>query len=331
VFLPKDPRPSVPLTAIFRSHLPSNYFSRDRALAFFQTGGPSHQLGGLINIGYNCYVNAVLQALAYTPGFSHFCLHLPNVIYQRNSSAAFFLDSLGRIFSELNSRRSTSPTWILQDAGQLADRFRRPLQQDSHEFLLHLLDALDGECIAALPGGGDTMISQYFACELTVTLTCCSCGASSSRETKCHDIGVPMREFSDVEAAVRAITSAAAITVPGQCEYCGTRDQLVKANHFTSLPLILIVTLMRFDNALTKVEDFLSFPKTLVVQGRYEYELYALVLHNGRLISHGHFVALVRDQQENWYRADDVCVYRMKEDAVFTSCPYVLFYKRINL
>jgi ubiquitin C-terminal hydrolase len=88
---------------------------------------------------------------------------------------------------------------------------------------------------------------------------------------------------------------------------------------------------MRFDNALAKIEDFLSFPKTLAVQGQYEYELYALVLHNGRLISHGHFVAFVRDQQENWYRADDLCMYRMKEDAVFTSCPYVLFYKRTNV
>jgi ubiquitin C-terminal hydrolase len=56
-----------------------------------------------------------------------------------------------------------------------------------------------------------------------------------------------------------------------------------------------------------------------------------MVLHQGKLFSRGHFVACVMDETDTWYRVDDACVYPMKEDAVLASCPYVLFYKRINV
>jgi ubiquitin carboxyl-terminal hydrolase 36/42 len=164
----------------------------------FRSGGPSRQLGGLVNIGYNCYVNAVLQVLAYTPGFPEFCLNLPNVMYQHNSSSAFFLDSFGHVFAELGGRQSTCPTWILGDSALLGDQFRLPIQQDAHEYLLHLLDAFQRECTAAMPDSSDTMISHFFTCNLTITVHCTACGASTARHTTSNDLTIPMRRpFND--------------------------------------------------------------------------------------------------------------------------------------
>jgi uncharacterized UBP type Zn finger protein len=322
-----DRHPLPTFTATYTAHLPSNYFSLSRAETFFLTGSPTHQLGGLINIGYNCYVNVVIQALAYTPGFPHFCLHLPNVLYQHNSDSTFFLDSLARIFAELDSRRSISPIWILQDAGQLAECFRRPLQQDAHEFLLHLLDIFERECSSAVFGSKETLISHFFTCELTVALKCKFCGNVTTRETRCHDLEVSMTEFEGVEA----ITSAGEFEIQGKCEICERTESLLKSNRFTKMPLILIVTLLRFDNELKKIEDFLRFPKVLRIKGELEYCLYAVVLHLGKGINHGHFVAFVMAEGGCWYRVDDATVFRMKEEVVMGSCPYMLFYKRINL
>jgi ubiquitin carboxyl-terminal hydrolase 36/42 len=137
-----------------------------------------------------------------------------------------------------------------------------------------------------------------------------------------------MREFPTLEAAIETITSAAELPIPGQCGHCKGTGTLTKASNFTKLPLILIVTMMRFDSSLKKIEEFLQFPPNLIIHEQLEYSLYALIVHNGRLISHGHFVAYVRDSRGIWYRADDVCVYRVKEEIVFGLCPYVLFYKR---
>jgi uncharacterized UBP type Zn finger protein len=330
-FLSADTPSNVQVLAIYRPLLPRNYFSRARAVSLFRSGGPSRPLGGLINIGYNCYVNAVLQVLAYTPGFPEFCLNLPNVMYQHNSSSAFFLDSFGHIFSEISRRRSTSPTWILSDSALLDDQFRLPIQQDAHEYLLHLIDAFQRECMAAMAGPSETMISHFFTCNLTVTLHCTACGATESRDTTSNDLTIPMREYPDLAAAVAAVTSGAKIAIPGQCDACGESGSLTKASHFTQLSLILIVTLMRFDNSLRKIEDWIGFPRTLTVCECAEYELYALIVHDGRMLTHGHFVAFVRDELNVWYKVDDVCVFRVKEEVVLESCPYVLFYKCVNV
>jgi ubiquitin carboxyl-terminal hydrolase 36/42 len=316
------------LVAIFRPSLASGYHTRERALTLFGLGGPPDQLGGLVNIGYNCYINAVIQALAYTPGFPQFCLSLPNVLYQQHTNSAFFLDSFARVFSEMGNKRSASPTWILRDAGQIAATFSRPIQQDAHEFLMHLLERFDRECAAGIEG--KTIVGHFFTCEVTIKIKCHHCGAVSSRNTKAQDIEVPMREFPMLAAAIETITSAVEIPIPGKCEHCKGTGTLTKASHFTKFPLVLIVTMMRFDNALKKIEDFLEFPTELRVHNQLEYRLYALILHDGRQISHGHFVACVRDNNGIWYRADDVCVYRIKEEVVFGLCPYVLFYKRVH-
>jgi uncharacterized UBP type Zn finger protein len=212
----------------------------------------------------------------------------------------------------------------------LGDQFRLPIQQDAHEYLFHLLDAFQRECTAAMPDSSDTMISHFFTCNLTITVHCTACGASTARHTTSNDLTIPMREYPDLASAVAAVTCGAEIAIPGQCDGCGGSGGLTKANYFTKLPLVLIVTLMRFDNALRKIEDWISFPKTLTICERAEYALYALIVHEGRMLTHGHFVAFVMDEMNVWYKVDDICVYRVKEEVVLESCPYVLFYKCVD-
>jgi uncharacterized UBP type Zn finger protein len=270
-----------------------------------------------------------VQCLAYSPGFSQFCLNLPNVLYQDNSDSAFFLDSLGHIFCDLESKRSVTPSWLLTDSGLLGDVFKGPFQQDAHEFLLALLDICDTECANASPSSSPTMIGRFFAGEVMIHLKCSHCGFEVLNGTPYYDITVPVRESPDLTAALEKIISSQELLVQGQCECCGQIDCLSRSNRYTSFPLILIVTLMRFDNQLRKIEDFFEFPKKLNVGDGLDYELYGMVLHAGKFMRRGHFTAVVRDENDAWYRADDVCVFRVKEEAVMKACPYFLFYKRV--
>jgi uncharacterized UBP type Zn finger protein len=249
-------------------------------------------------------------------------------MYQRNSNSAFFLDSLGHVFAELTAKRSVSPSWLLTDSGLLGEVFRGPFQQDAHEFLLAVLSACDAECASGIDAPGPTMIGQLFTGEVTSSMKCRLCGFEVVNRTQYYDITIPMNS-GDVAAAVDSAVSATEVPAPGQCEGCGCTNCLLRGHSYRSFPLILILTMLRFDNELRKIEDFMAFPKKLSVPGGLEYELYGMVVHNGRLIRHGHFFAFVKDEGGVWYRADDVCVYRVKEEAVLRACPYVLFYKRV--
>ncbi|OHT03993.1 Clan CA, family C19, ubiquitin hydrolase-like cysteine peptidase [Tritrichomonas foetus] len=335
----------IPIRAICQTILSPSFFSFEKALFFFSQGGPTHQLGGLLNVGYNCYVNAVIQCLAYTPGFSQFCLSLPNVMYQQNSHSAFFLDSFAHIFSEIESNKSMSPTWLLTDSHLISETFKKPIQQDAHEYLLAILDVFEKECINSEiqnqnsnqsqnsndkndVSKSDTMIDHFFAGDLTIEVQCHNCSSVIPRKTKFHDLTVPIREYSDLQAAIDSITSSSEIVISGKCENCKEEGDMTKTNKFTKFPLVLIITLLRFDNTCKKIEDFFKFPKKLIV-GNHKYELYSMILHDGRLINHGHFVAFVMDENKVWYKADDGTIYKIKDEAVMSSCPYVLFYKRI--
>jgi hypothetical protein len=92
-----------------------------------------------------------------------------------------------------------------------------------------------------------------------------------------------------------AVTSGAEMAIPGQCD----AYSLPQASHFTKLALILIVTLMRFDNVLRKIEDWIKFPRILMVYKGAKYALSALIVHKGTTLTHGHFVAFMRIQTMN--------------------------------
>ena len=297
---PMHPNPQI--HAFFQPKLPQDYFSFDKALYFFKQGSPPHQLGGLMNIGYNCYVNAVIQCLAYTPGFSQFCLSMPNIMYQQNSRDAFFLDSFAHIFSEIESNKSMTPTWLLTDSHYIGDTFKKPIQQDAHEYLLALLEVFQKECVDSILGddiseqaneqidnndiensngqlvvaspkpqlsrsfstqplGFDTMIDHFFAGDLTSEVRCHNCNSIIPRNTKFYDLTVPIREYEDLQAAITAITTSSEIVTSGECENCKETGEMTKSNMFTKFPLILIITLMRFDNFLKKIEDFFKFQR----------------------------------------------------------------------
>jgi ubiquitin C-terminal hydrolase len=87
---------------------------------------------------------------------------------------------------------------------------------------------------------------------------------------------------------------------------------------------------LRCDNELRKIEDYVKFPNILAVGNEgILYQLYGLIVHEGKVINHGHFMAFVRDQNDVWYRADDMCVFKATTEAVMLSRPYLLFYKRV--
>ena len=74
-------------------------------------------------------------------------------------------------------------------------------------------------------------------------------------------------------------------------------------------------------------------PFTSKPTGDMKYRLYALVLHLGRSMGSGHYVAVVRIADDLWYRCDDEEVTQVsKEQAMgYQTEAYLLFYERISV
>jgi ubiquitin carboxyl-terminal hydrolase 36/42 len=320
------------LTVHCAEGLPQTFFDTDRIREIFRRGGPVRQIGGLINARNNCYMNSVLQCLAYTPGLASFCMNMPNAMYLSNAKDAFFMDSFAHLFDEMQTNRCACPEWFLNDSFLLNGRFCGPIQQDAHEYLIALLDRFDQECLVSMRsqcGRVDTLISHYFTWKMSSETLCGHCRRLAVASYQTNDLTFPIRGYKNLQEAFDKFATEEPFSVMSECEHCGSKKQTT-ANIIDSCPLIMTITLLRFDNQLRKIDDFFEFPEILPVKNmKTRYQLYALIVHEGRVVSHGHFFAYIRDEKGNWYKADDLCVFRAKKEAVMESRPYVLFYKRL--
>ncbi|XP_011313993.1 ubiquitin carboxyl-terminal hydrolase 35 [Fopius arisanus] len=94
---------------------------------------------GLTNLGNTCYMNSVLQALVMTRQFCHEVIsYKPSA----DTNANVILRKLQNLFALLlySKRRTLSPTEVLQ--ASRPSYFTPGQQQDSSEFLCHLLDVM---------------------------------------------------------------------------------------------------------------------------------------------------------------------------------------------
>jgi hypothetical protein len=130
---------------------------------------------GFMNLGNTCFLNATLQCLAYLPTFSQTLMSLPATTAARGTingrkptnKGQRMTAMLGSLFRQVHgltsstgggeSQHAISPRGIVKAVPTLGTggsrsgyKFRPGQQEDAHELLVHLLDAMqDGELKAA--------------------------------------------------------------------------------------------------------------------------------------------------------------------------------------
>ncbi|XP_063986835.1 ubiquitin carboxyl-terminal hydrolase 35 [Diachasmimorpha longicaudata] len=132
--LPVEPRMEV-VNKILNESLWEEETRDDIQNRFFINNGKV----GLTNLGNTCYMNSVLQALVMTRQFCHEVIsYKPST----DTNANLILRKLQNLFALLlySKRMSLSPTDVLQ--ASRPSYFTPGQQQDSSEFLCHLLDVI---------------------------------------------------------------------------------------------------------------------------------------------------------------------------------------------
>jgi len=136
------------------------------------------------------------------------------------------------------------------------------------------------------------------------------------------------------------------------CSRCDQKVDAVKRECFESLGNVLIFHLCRaYYNVQSgkreKLQNKLGFPLTLRMDsfvlnadddddddgdGELVYDLVAALVHSGRSMNRGHYIAYCRHKEtERWLKFDDVRVTVTTEKKVLESNVYLLFYERQNV
>ena len=116
--------------------------------------------------------------------------------------------------------------------------------------------------------------------------------------------------------------------IEGTHEACMAINCQWKTTTLTSPPLVLSITLKRWDGDLEKIHRHISFPVEWPLTQQHKYYLRGVVEHRGNS-SGGHYVSYVRCFSNYWYFCDDFFTPQLcsLEDALNAQA-YMLIYER---
>ncbi|CAJ1967111.1 unnamed protein product [Cylindrotheca closterium] len=150
---------------------------------------------------------------------------------------------------------------------KIAPHFKLGQQEDAHEFLRLLIDAMQRSCKKASttpcnpqdtpPPESKTPESEYpfqlFRGTVESNVTCAACNAKSSKIDPIEDIGLDVSQassssgvLSDVGSALKRFARAEPLDTGYKCESCGAVGQATKQSRLASIPPILTLHLKRF-------------------------------------------------------------------------------------
>ncbi|KAI8377455.1 uncharacterized protein BYT42DRAFT_497734 [Radiomyces spectabilis] len=312
---------------------------------------------GLINGHNTCFMNSVLQCLTYTPPLAQYLLtgvHREKCTMKTYCALCSMETHVRRCFKDPKSMTKGAailPGYFTGNLKSISKMLRLGRQEDSHEFMLCLMDAMQK---ASIHGLGKlqskveetTMLYQIFGGKLQSQLKCYSCKATSNTYDAFLDLSVDLHKADTVQKALGNFTKVDIIggNDPNNKYKCDACKQMVTAGKqmtINKLPMILNIHLKRFAfdmqyGDMRKVNTKIRFPEVLdmkdyISKGNNErqstvYRLYALLVHSGYGCHSGHYYAYVKNADEKWYCMDDECVTPASLKEVLSQQAYMLFY-----
>ncbi|GKY99273.1 hypothetical protein MPSEU_000882400 [Mayamaea pseudoterrestris] len=318
-----------------------------------------HTLGknpkGLMNLGNTCFLNSTLQCLAYLPPFCQTLMALPELDYNGASpkmsqgrKVTYLLRSLfRRMHDHANSHSAVAPRTIVNALSILGSigkrngggyRFRPGRQEDAHEFLVHLLDAMnDGELREAgiqqeRSGWRDrlpvprldetTLLRRIFGGYFRNEVKCTQCSKKSKTYDPFLDLSleVSRKACNSLDDAIREFTRKETLDSENRwkCPGCNKRVCAVKQLTVFRPPLALCIQLKRFsfgggmsfgsgfkkrfgggNMKITRPIEFPAHFELPLSDGRScGYALTGVVIHVGGSANSGHYTAYVKRPAE---------------------------------
>ncbi|PWZ03275.1 cysteine proteinase [Testicularia cyperi] len=309
---------------------------------------------GLSNYGNTCYMNSVMQSLVHTPSLAFALLtqDLDALHGEWGGKPNANFDAVAAMHNfAKRSLQGSRPTNAPQEFNRNLKAFAKPLrqgrQEDAHEYLRFLLEAMQQSCLARAPKAlkpddpvrRTTFVQKIFGGKLRSRVTCHSCGYNSDTFDPFMDLSLDVRKgINTLADAFRAFVAKDKLTGSEKykCDKCKRKVDATKQFTIETAPPALTIHLKRFTAFGGKVSRQIAFDESINVaaylsvnRGPARYKLYAVVHHYGSGPNSGHYVASVKSPSGRWTRMDDSHVSEMgRSGPTNDQSAYILFYLR---
>lgn len=235
---------------------------------------------------------------------------------------------------------------LIRGLRHTSKQFRHGRQEDAHEYARCLLESCQKEGTSGRKNthqlNAKEIIRNVFGGKLCSQVKCLasSCNHISNTFDPILDLSLEITRASTLTKALQRFTAVEYLDGENkyECENCRARVRASKRFWIESPPNVLTIHLKRFEFGAygRKIDKHIKFPTLLDLtpymrapgRHRYEYNLYAVLVHAGHSTHSGHYYSFIRAPSGLWHAMDDNHVRQVGENVVLQQRAYMLFYVR---
>ena len=325
---------------------------------------------GLLNHGVTCYMNSAIQSLIHIPAVQHYLTDINSGKYNKTlkpKSVSHVLAELSKRMWALDDNASkvkqpkyVNPKKIIQRLDDINCMMSEWQQEDSHEYFMSLMSRLQEDSTPKGVKLNQSIIYDIFGGLLHQSVTCKNCNYVSDTKQEFYDLSLGLnrkknKEVTEnpgpqrytIEKSIQEFFSSELIKLDRKdkssgydCENCKQKSNAYKISTIDRSPETLTVHLKRFKfngNSSSKVKQSISYPNYLdltkftTLKTPTKYQLISVIVHEGRSILSGHYIAHCLQPDGTWSTYDDEYINKINEkEALSDPSAYVLVYTKLT-
>lgn len=308
-----------------------------------------HGLTGLVNLGNRCFMNSIIQCLSNTLKLTDFFLsgtvvkEMENIANKNTNEVKVVIAWYHLVKNIWQHNQLIKPKTIIDSVSKIVPKYSSLTQQDSHEFLVYLLEILDKglgyeidvEIKGTIKKENDILMKEFlenwkkyyekqyshlvelFHGMFYNRVSCQNCDFFENifEPYNTISLSIPISANSiQLETCLDNYFNTNEIISSWCCEKCNGNGCSKEINYWT-IPNYLIIHLKRFTNTGNKINTHIQFPidnlnLTKYISKRkgdpnnYIYSLYAVNYHSGSL-NGGHYWSACKNLDNSWYSFND--------------------------
>ena len=272
---------------------------------------------GLTNLGNTCFINSTIQCLNNLYNFRTFLIN--NASIYKNGLIGKFI----KLLQYLNNISKENPLkeFIYSFYTSSDPLFKRYQQDDSHIFLVSLLNLMDKEMRRNC---SDEIMKKFFLIDIeTETYDDHSPVEKDSDPSFCISLPIPNKNCKcySIEECLKEYQENKEI----KDNY--SRKTFIEISKIVPQGKYLIINLQRVSNG-KHIKTPIKYEENLELNGKY-YKLTGFIKHIGDEFG-GHKIAFCKDRNSIWYEFNDDKVRQLSYHLPQESLVFLLFYEKLE-